>query len=341
MVEAVETHVRKILSPYGWNLFVNDSSTGVRRKKLDCAKLCGYSAWKRRGLISSMVSLASSNSWGLGGRPSSSYAVASPLGSECSWKRFSKMSPMDIRELSSLGIFSRRTLCAAGIDYMGTGGTNEDMLAKLQGEGILKSEVVIDTMKTVDRKYFVHYSAHPYFDMPLPVGYAATISAPHMHAYCLELLASHLKPGMRALDVGSGTGYLTACMAAMVGPEGRAVGVEHIPELVEGAVGDVKNVTDVAPLLEKGVLTFHVADGRQGWAQAAPFDAIHVGAAAEETPQALIDQLKPGGRMVIPVGGDSQQLLVIDKTEDGSCLEQSKASVRYVPLTSKENQLYQ
>lgn len=80
-------------------------------------------------------------------------------------------------------------------------------------------------------------------------------------------------------------------------------------------------------------------DGRQGWAEFAPYDAIHVGAAAPEIPEALIDQLKPGGRLVIPVGNLFQDLQVVDKNSDGSVSIRSETSVRYVPLTSREAQL--
>ena len=76
-------------------------------------------------------------------------------------------------------------------------------------------------------------------DSPMSIGYNATISAPHMHAMCLQLLEKNLQPGMHALDVGSGTGYLTACFGMMVRPEGRAVGVEHIPELVSSSIENI------------------------------------------------------------------------------------------------------
>ena len=82
-----------------------------------------------------------------------------------------------------------------------------------------------------------------------------------------------------------------------------------------------------------------LTDGRQGWPDFAPYDAIHVGAAAPEIPQPLIDQLKAGGRMVIPVGNTLQDLKVVDKNSDGSISIQTETSVRYVPLTSKEAQL--
>ncbi|KAG6589408.1 Protein-L-isoaspartate O-methyltransferase 1, partial [Cucurbita argyrosperma subsp. sororia] len=223
--------------------------------------------------------------------------------------------------------------------WSGSGiGTNKEMVENLQNYGVVRSKKVSEVMESVDRAFFVPDGVPPYVDTPVPIGYNATISAPHMHATCLQLLEKHLQPGMRALDVGSGTGYLTACFALMVGPKGRAVGVEHIPELVASSIKNIEK-SAAAPLLKEGSLSVHVGDGRQGWAECAPYDAIHVGAAAAEIPPALIDQLKPGGRMVIPVGNIFQDLKVVDKDTDGSINIHDETSVRYVPLTSREAQL--
>ncbi|XP_049396869.1 protein-L-isoaspartate O-methyltransferase 1-like isoform X1 [Solanum stenotomum] len=215
---------------------------------------------------------------------------------------------------------------------------NKGMTEQLRRYGVIKSQKVTEIMETVDRGLFVPEGTPAYVDSPMSIGYNATISAPHMHAMCLELLEDRLQPGMHALDVGSGTGYLTACFALMVGPQGRVVGVEHIPELVAWSIKNVEK-SAAAPLLKEGSLSLHVGDGRKGWPEHAPYDAIHVGAAAADVPQDLIDQLKPGGRMVIPVGTFFQDLKVIDKKMDGSISVRSETSVRYVPLTSREAQM--
>eukprot|EP00252_Welwitschia_mirabilis_P017379 TRINITY_DN3849_c0_g1_i1.p1 TRINITY_DN3849_c0_g1~~TRINITY_DN3849_c0_g1_i1.p1 ORF type:complete len:318 (-),score=43.35 TRINITY_DN3849_c0_g1_i1:455-1408(-) len=212
------------------------------------------------------------------------------------------------------------------------------LIEHLTQYGGLKSKKVAEVMQKIDRALFVPGGNSPYLDSPMPIGYNATISAPHMHALCLELLEDNLKPGMRALDVGSGTGYLTACFAMMVGPAGHAVGIEHIPELVSTSIDNVKR-SEAASLMANGSLSFHVGDGRLGWPELAPYDAIHVGAAAPEVPKPLIEQLKPGGRLVIPVGDVFQNLQVIDKKLDGSVKVHTRTSVRYVPLTSPEEQL--
>uniref|UniRef100_A0A6N2K3L9 Protein-L-isoaspartate O-methyltransferase n=2 Tax=Salix viminalis TaxID=40686 RepID=A0A6N2K3L9_SALVM len=215
---------------------------------------------------------------------------------------------------------------------------NKAMVEHLQHYEIISSKKVVEVMETIDRALFVPDGTPAYVDSPMAIGYNATISAPHMHATCLQLLEENLKPGMHALDVGSGTGYLTACFALMVGPQGRAVGVEHIPELADSSLKNIEK-SAAAPLLKEGSLSIHVGDGRQGWPEFAPYDAIHVGAAAPEIPQPLLDQLKPGGRMVIPVGKISQDLKVVDKKEDGSVTVRTEISVRYVPLTSRDAQL--
>ncbi|XP_061956184.1 protein-L-isoaspartate O-methyltransferase 1-like [Populus nigra] len=215
---------------------------------------------------------------------------------------------------------------------------NKALVEQLQNYGTISSKKVSEVMETIDRALFVPDGTPAYVDSPMAIGYNATISAPHMHATCLQLLEENLKSGMHVLDVGSGTGYLTACFALMVGPQGRAVGVEHIPELAGSSIKNIKK-SAAAPLLKDGSLSIHVGDGRQGWPEFAPYDAIHVGAAAPEIPQPLLDQLKPGGRMVIPVGNIFQDLKVIDKNEDGSISVRSETSVRYVPLTSRDAQL--
>jgi protein-L-isoaspartate(D-aspartate) O-methyltransferase len=220
------------------------------------------------------------------------------------------------------------------------------MVDQLLKFSILKTPAMATGMRAVDRGQYVPDPDFSYIDSPAPLGYGATISAPHMHAYALELLKDHLHPGAAVLDVGSGSGYLAAVFAAIVGrgegeTAGKVVGIDHIPQLVATSIENGKKDPATAALLDSGVLELVVGDGWAGWPAAAPYDAIHVGAAAVRVPAALVEQLRPGGRMVVPVGpeGAEQKLAVVDKAENGSVNRFDAMGVVYVPLTNRERQL--
>ena len=207
----------------------------------------------------------------------------------------------------------------------------------LYNKGYIKSQKVRDSMIKVDRADFS--PRYPYVDSPQPINYNVTISAPHMHAYCLEVLKDHLKEGGRALDVGFGSGYLTVAMSKMMNDKGIAVGIEHIQELCEFAKKNInkshKNLIDTQKvILIKG-------DGRMGCKEYAPYDCIHVGAAAHEIPKHLVDQLALGGRLVVPVDSrdGGQYINIIDKDRNGKISVRKELGVSYVPLTSVEKQL--
>ncbi|KAG0288670.1 hypothetical protein BGZ96_007563 [Linnemannia gamsii] len=216
-----------------------------------------------------------------------------------------------------------------------SGVSNEDLISRLVQAKLITIPSVKAAMLAVDRGHFSRFK--PYEDSPQTIGYNSTISAPHMHAAALESLALFLVPGAKALDVGSGSGYLTVCMAEMVGAEGRAVGVEHIPELVELAKKNTQK--DHPQFLQDGRVAFHAADGRVGFPQHAPYDCIHVGAAANELHDKLVEQLKAPGRMFIPVGDqDGQAIYVVDKDKNGKVTKKKTMNVWYVPLTDAEHQ---
>lgn len=199
--------------------------------------------------------------------------------------------------------------------------------------GMLKSAAVRNAMLAVDRADFCPVG--PYFDCPQGIGYNATISAPHMHAFALEE-SLKVKNVRRILDIGSGSGYLTACLA-ILHPEAIVVGVEHIPQLVEQSRCNIRKHN--AELLERIHLV--MGDGRKGGPEVAPYDFIHVGAATPEVPTALSEQLQVGGGlMIIPIGRVWQEICRVRKEEDGTLKIEKSLPVRYVPLTDKQDQYY-
>ncbi|XP_058126047.1 protein-L-isoaspartate(D-aspartate) O-methyltransferase-like [Anopheles coustani] len=221
------------------------------------------------------------------------------------------------------------------------GVNNADLIRQLQENRFIRSKLVAQAMKKTDRKYYVPERSKAYLDSPQLIGYGATISAPHMHAYAMELLRLNLTPNSKVLDVGSGSGYLTACMARYIHQKpaatGFVVGIEHHPRLVE--LGRKNIGKDDQSLIETGKVILVEGDGRQGYQQHAPYDCIHVGAAAPETPQELINQLKPGGRLIVPVCVDDgkQQLMQYDKGSDGTIFQTKLMDVNYIPLTDLQH----
>jgi len=208
--------------------------------------------------------------------------------------------------------------------------SNSELISSLKEFGIIKSREVERAMRETDRGLYSREKSVAYNDHPHPIGFGATISAPHMHAESLELLKDHLKPGAKVLDVGSGSGYLTACLARMVGKEGKVIGIDVIEPLVKWSKDNVRN--DDPQLLDTGCIELKVGDGWKGDSSNAPYDVIHVGAAAATIPSSLLEQLKRGGRMIIPVGTYDQNLMQVDKRQDGTVSEKMITAVRFVPL---------
>ena len=187
------------------------------------------------------------------------------------------------------------------------------------------SERVMATMAKVPRHRFMDeaYGGQAYANRPLPIGHGQTISQPYIVALMTELLEA--KPGDSVLEIGTGSGYQAAVLAELVGHV-------YTIEIVE-PVGKTADATLSA--LGYANVSTRIGDGYHGWPERAPFDAIIVTAAAEQVPPALVGQLKPGGRMVIPVGGHGgvQFLQVLVKQADGSVSTESKLPVRFVPFT--------
>ena len=222
--------------------------------------------------------------------------------------------------------------------WRSTAASNAELVANLEANSFVTSAVVRSALLATDRALYVPdsepgpsqtYDYGPYADAPQSIGHKVTISAPHVHALALEALRPLLvRDGCRALDVGCGSGVLLACMARM---GATAVGIEVVAPLVEFSIRNLRR-DGFAPNSDPALVVEH-GDGWTGAAAHAPFDAIHVGAAAPEVPAALLAQLKPGGRLVIPLGDREQQTLtLVEKAADGGVAHTALQRVKYVPL---------
>ncbi len=171
-----------------------------------------------------------------------------------------------------------------------------------------------------------------------------------MHASACEYLLPFLHPTARVLDIGSGSGYLTHVLANLTaGPSdaadrsqpggggGKVIGIDHIQPLVTLARNNISKSKEGRALLEKGRIELVCGDGRKGYREGGPYDAIHVGAAAQSFHPELLEQLKSPGRMFIPVEEQSglrdQWIWVVDKDQEGNISKEKIMGVRYVPLT--------
>jgi protein-L-isoaspartate(D-aspartate) O-methyltransferase len=197
---------------------------------------------------------------------------------------------------------------------------------QIRARGI-EAPAVLNAMRKVPRHQFVPPAVRhmAYNDHPLPIGSGQTISQPYIVAYMTE--AAEISPREKVLEIGTGSGY----QAAILGEVAREVyTIEIIPELAERA----RNT-----LAELGYANVHAkaGNGYLGWPEHAPFDAILVTAAPDQVPQALVDQLALGGRMVVPVGDIVQDMMIIERTRNG-VIERRTIPVRFVPMTGKPRQ---
>ncbi len=186
-------------------------------------------------------------------------------------------------------------------------------------------ETVLEALRTVPRHVFVPEKLRnrAYDDTPLPIGHGQTISQPYIVAFMTEVL--QLEPGDRVLEIGTGSGYQAAVLGQLTP---NVFTIEIIEPLAKtaGRVLKEQGYTDIK---------WKHGDGYYGWEEHAPFDAIIVTAAAGHVPPPLWEQLAPGGKMVIPVGGryEVQRLIFLEKTQEGERRSRSLMAVRFVPLT--------
>ena len=199
----------------------------------------------------------------------------------------------------------------------------ERMVDRLVDRGRIERESTERALREVPRHEFVPASRRgaAYEDRPLPIGEGQTISAPHMVAVMCDRLA--LDPDERVLEVGTGCGYHAAVTAEIVGP-GNVYSVEYHPDLAREAEATLDRLGyDVA---------VRAGDGREGWSEAAPFDAAYLTCAAAEFPPRVVQQVRPGGRLLAPLGRRGQTLVAAWKRADGSLDREEYGAVRFVPL---------
>jgi len=201
---------------------------------------------------------------------------------------------------------------------------HEMVRTQIERRGV-KDEQVLKAMRGVPRHEFVPDSQerYAYMDRPLPIGYSQTISQPYIVAYMTEAL--ELEPGRKVLEIGTGSGYQAAVLAEITD---HVYSIEIVCPLAERAGKTLSRLGYDRVVVKCG-------DGYRGWPEHAPFDAVIVTAAPDHVPEPLVEQLARGGRMVIPVGEWSQELILIKKLEDGTIERERLLPVRFVPMTGE------
>jgi len=198
----------------------------------------------------------------------------------------------------------------------------EKMVHDLEVRKGIHNDAVLRAMRETERHRFVPENrlSYAYDDHALAIGYGATISAPHIVAAMTEMLDLH--PTDRVLEIGTGSGYQAAILSHLSGEVYSIEVVEPLARSAEQRLRDL-NYTNV---------TVHYGDGYHGWMEHAPFDKIILTAAPPELPQALVAQLKNGGRLIAPVGADDQRLVIVDKDMQGQVHQHTERQVAFVPM---------
>lgn len=208
-----------------------------------------------------------------------------------------------------------------------------NLIQQLINQGYLKTPEIISAFRRIKREDFMslelkHEAEQNY---PFPIGYKQTISQPLTVVFMIELL--NPRKGHVILDVGSGSGWTTALLAEIAGEKGKVYALERIPELTEFGKENTRKYNFVAS--KRAV--FMNADGSKGLKEKAPFDRIHVAAAAPKIPHALLKQLKIKGKLVIPEGADTQSIVLIEKIDKDEFRRQEFPGFVFVPLIKDLN----
>jgi len=200
--------------------------------------------------------------------------------------------------------------------------TRERLVQRLRDNGI-RNPVVLDRIRSVPRHVFVDeaLASRAYEDVALPIGFGQTISQPWIVARMTEALLEG-GPLSNVLEIGTGCGYQTAVLAPLVG---KLYSIERVGPLLERARERLKQ-------LEVRNVRFRHGDGAQGWPVHAPYDGMLVAAAPHAVPEVLLDQLAPGGRLVVPIGAEGEQELVRITREDDRLKRERLGAVAFVPL---------
>ena len=198
---------------------------------------------------------------------------------------------------------------------------------QLRRRGIHEPDI-LDAFRAVPREAFVSpdYAHLAYGDHPLPIEAQQTISQPYIVGLMIE--AAEIRPGDKVLEVGAGSGYAAAVISRIAG---KVIGIERLHELVGVARERLDRLGyDNVEIVE--------GDGTRGWPAGAPYDTILAAASGSHVPQSLLDQLRPGGRLVMPIGGPGwvQKLVRVTKRPDGSAEQTDLGGVRFVPLIGEE-----
>ena len=200
--------------------------------------------------------------------------------------------------------------------------TRERLVQRLRDNGI-RNPVVLDRIRSVPRHVFVDeaLASRAYEDVALPIGFGQTISQPWIVARMTEALLEG-GPLSNVLEIGTGCGYQTAVLAPLVG---KLYSIERVGPLLERARERLKQ-------LEVRNVRFRHGDGAQGWPVHAPYDGMLVAAAPHAVPEVLLDQLAPGGRLVVPIGAEGEQELVRITREEDRLKRERLGAVAFVPL---------
>ncbi|SIQ74779.1 protein-L-isoaspartate(D-aspartate) O-methyltransferase [Haladaptatus litoreus] len=206
----------------------------------------------------------------------------------------------------------------------------ESLVAQLADRDRIRRETTLNALRSVPRHEFVprHRQREAYDDRPLPIGNNQTISVPHMVAVMTDLL--ELSPGDRVPEIGTGCGYHAAVTAEIVGPE-NVFSIEYHESLAQATRDRFRRLSQ-SGRFDYDDISIRVTDGHDGWPEHAPYDAVYLTCATPDFPSTVVEQVRPGGRLLAPLGDDPQELVLAEKQDDGSLAREPHGFVRFVPM---------